>query len=106
MRNAAVRRQFVSITQRHPVFDAMAVAVDFLHDGQKTHVKAQHRVLGMVDDPGDLLGVQPWVERMQHAATAADTEIKLEMAVAVPCQGGNTVALAYVPVVKRLGNLT
>jgi hypothetical protein len=29
-----------------------------LHQGQESQVKAQHLVFGVVDDPGNLLGVQ------------------------------------------------
>ena len=49
------------------IYDGGAAAVNLFHQGQKTHVKAQHVVFGVVHDPGQLLGVQTWVQGVQHA---------------------------------------
>ena len=66
--NSRVGGQFVCIAQRNPVLDGGAMAVHGLDDGQESHVKAQHLVFGMVGNPGDLLGMQPRIEGVQHPA--------------------------------------
>ena len=46
-------------------------------------------VLGVVDDVGELLGEQPDVERVQHAAGARRREVQLEVARRVPAERGD-----------------
>jgi hypothetical protein len=81
------------------------MGVDGLDDGQKAHVKAQHRIFGVIDDPGDLLRMQARIERVQNPARTADAEIQLKVAVAIPGQGGHAVAEAQLQRIQRVGDL-
>jgi len=73
--------------------------------GKNAHVKAQHLVFGVVDDPDDLIRVQARVQSVQHTTRPAHPEVELQVAVAVPGQGGHTVAEGQVQTVQRIGDL-
>ena len=103
--DARVGRQFVGVAQSHPMLHGGAQGVDVLEDGQKRHVKTQHMVFGMVDDPSNLLGVQTRVQGVQDTATAADTKINFQMPVAVPSQRGNPRTLRHLPSIDGMGDL-
>ena len=77
-----------------------------LHQGQEGHVKAQHAVFRVVDDPGELLGMQAGVQGVQHAACPADAEIQFQVAIAVPRQRRHPVALSQLARVQRVGHLS
>ena len=59
----------------------------------------------MVDDVDDLLGEQPGVDRMADRSHTGDTEVKLHVAVAVPCQRGDAVAPLDPELGQRVGQL-
>jgi hypothetical protein len=63
-----------------------------LDQRQEGHVEEQHLVFGVVGDVGDLVRVQARVHGVQHRARAADREVQLHVAVAVPGQRGDAVA--------------
>ncbi len=88
----AIGRQLVGVAQGDEMPDRRQLAVNRLDDGQEAHVETQDLILGVVGNPGDLLRMQAWVERMQHPPRTADTKVQLEVAVAVPGQRGNPVA--------------
>ncbi len=103
--DAAVGGQPLGVAQRDPVPHRRTLGRHRLHQRQERQVKAQRLVLGVVDDPGQLLGVQARVERVQHAPAAADAKIQLQMAVAVPGQRGQPLAPAQAQVVDGVGHL-
>jgi len=76
-----------------------------LYQRQEAQIEAQHVVFGMVDDPGHLVGMQPWVERVQHPARAADAVIQLQVAVAVPGDGADAAGGRDTGRVQRVGDL-
>jgi hypothetical protein len=103
--DAGVGGQLVGIAQSDPVLDRAAVRPHGLHDRQERHVEAQHLVFGMVGDPGNLVGREPRVDRVDHAATAGDAEVQLEVAIAVPRERGHPVAEAQLQRIERSGHL-
>jgi hypothetical protein len=46
----------------------------------------------MVQDPGDLFGMQAWIDGVHHSAHAADPVVKLQVAVAVPGDARHPIA--------------
>ncbi len=104
-RNAAVGGQAVRIAQRHPLAHRGALGMHGLDDGQEGQVKAHDAVFRVVDDPRHLVGVQARVDRVQHAARAADAEVHLHVAVAVPGQRGHAVAGLQAQAVQRVRQL-
>src|SRR2546428_606195 len=64
--------------------------VDGRHHGR---VDKDHRVLGVVDDVGEVLGREPEVQRMEDEAAERRSPVHLEVAVAVPREGRDAVAL-------------
>ncbi|MNT51041.1 hypothetical protein D3C72_1879890 [compost metagenome] len=76
-----------------------------LHQRQEAQVEAQDLVFGMVGDPRDLVGVQARVDGVQHAAAAAHAVVQLQVAVAVPGQGGDAVAEQQLLAIQRIGHL-
>ena len=49
-------------------------------------------IVGVVDDVGELVGVEAEVERVEHAAHERDAEVGLEVRAVVPAEGGDAVA--------------
>jgi hypothetical protein len=76
-----------------------------LNDRQKRHVKTQHMVFGVVDDPSNLLRVQTRVQGVQDPATAADTKVNFQMPVTVPSQRGNPRTSRHLPTIDGIGHL-
>ena len=72
--------------QRDPVFDAARAASHGLHQGQEAEVEKHHLVFSVVGDVDHLVGVQARVQCLQHGSRAADAEVQLHVAVAVPGQ--------------------
>jgi len=85
--------------------DRCRFALQRLDDGQEAQVEAQHLVLGMVCDPGDLVRAQARIECVQHPTGAADAEIQLQMPVTVPGQRRDPVAKTQLQAVQRVGYL-
>ena len=65
---------------------------DLLEQRQQDIVHQHEAVAGVVGDIGDIVGVQPEVEGVQHAAGAGDAEIGLLMRVVVPHHRGHRIA--------------
>ena len=103
--NATVGRQFVGIAQGHPAFHRGTFAVHCCNQWCERGVETHHRVFSVVDDPGQLLRVQARVQRVQHALRAADTKVQLQVAVAIPGQGGHAVAVGQLVGIQCIGNL-
>ena len=76
-----------------------------LDDGQEGHVKADHLVFSMVGNPCNLVWVQARVDGVQHTARTTDTKVQLEVAVAVPRDGGHTVAETQFHAIQRMSHL-
>ena len=98
-------RQLVGITQGHPQFDAGAFGLHGGHQRREGGVKAHHAVFGVVDDPGQLLGMQAGVEGVQHPARTADTVVHLQVAVTVPGNAGHPVGKGQPLCIQCIGKL-
>ena len=62
-----------SLSASHSATQCLTVGqlrVHRLHQRQEGQVEAQHLVLGVVGDPGDLVRVQARVDGVQHAAAS------------------------------------
>src|SRR3546814_6351294 len=75
-----------SICHRHPVAHRWTLRRQLLDQWRKRQVEKQHLVFGVIDDPRDLLGEQPRIDRVKHIAAAGDRVVQLEMPIAVPGQ--------------------
>ena len=60
--------------------------------GQQAFVHEDRAILGVVDDVGELVGVEAEVERVEHAAHQRDAEVGLEVRAVVPAERGDAVA--------------
>jgi hypothetical protein len=85
------------------VFDGGERGQDPFEGGQQRIVDADDLVLGVVGDPGDLLGVQPDVQRVQHRAHARHREVQLEVAPGVPGERPHPVARPHADGAQRVG---
>src|SRR5687768_16374777 len=65
---------------------------DLLEREKERVVDADDGVLRAVRDPGNLLGMEPDVERVEHRAHARHGEIQLEMTRRVPGEGRDAIA--------------
>ena len=65
---------------------------DLLEQRQQHVVHDHEAVARVVGDIGDVVRMQPEVERVQHAAGAGDAEVALLMRVVVPHHGGHRIA--------------
>ena len=104
-RDAGVRRQRIGLAERDPILHRRALRGDGLHQRQEGHVEAEDAVLGIVDDPGELVGRQARIDGMHDTAAAADAEIELEMAVPVPGERRHAVGLGEAHRIERLREL-
>jgi hypothetical protein len=103
--HAAVGGQPVGVAQRDPAPHRGAARVHRLHQRQEGEVEAQDLVLGVVDDPGDLVRMQARVDGVQHALRAADAVVQLQVAIAVPGQCRDPVAGGERIAVEGAGDL-
>ena len=78
---------------------------DGLDDWQKTKIKAEHLVFGMINNPGNLLRMQAWVDGMNHRALATHGVVNLHMAIAIPGQGADAFAHINTARLERTGEL-
>jgi hypothetical protein len=79
---------------RDEVPDRLDARRDRLDHRQEGEVEEQHAILGVVGDVDDLVGMQARVERVQHRAQSRDRVVELEVAVAVPGERRDAVAVA------------
>ncbi len=75
---------------------------DRLQQGHEHRVDTDEAVFGMVDDVHDLLGEQPRIDRMTHVSAAADAVVNLEVAVVIPGERCDAVALLYAEFCQRV----
>ncbi|MHC2407966.1 hypothetical protein ACVJGC_000557 [Bradyrhizobium diazoefficiens] len=88
---------------RHPLarghhdvsLDRLQLRRDRLDDRQRGAVDEQQAVFGVVDDVDELLGKQPRIDGVQHIAHARRGVEHLEMAVGIPGQRADAVALLH-----------
>ena len=81
------------VGHHHDLLDRGELVRDPLHQLDEGEVHEQHPVLGVVDDVDDLLGEEAGVHRVQHGAHAGDAVEELLVAVAVPGQRADPVAV-------------
>jgi hypothetical protein len=93
--NSGIRGQSVAIAESDPVLDRRALRSDRAHDRQERQIEADDSIFRIVDDPGDLIGRQPRIDGVQHASTAANPVVQLEMSIAVPGQSRHPLAAVY-----------
>src|ERR1700722_15214770 len=61
---------------------------------RETNVKKKQLILCMIDDVLNLLWEQPWIDGVTHRPYARDTKKYLQVPVAVPGQGSDSITLA------------
>ena len=71
--------------------------------GAVVAVDEDHAVLRVVDDVDDLLGEQADVQRVQDGAVGRHREVQLEVALVVPGERGNPLALLHAQAADELG---
>ena len=89
----------------HPALDAGALTCQPLDQRPKIGVEEHVAVFSMIDDVDDLLGEQSRVDGMAHKARARRAVIRLHMAVVVPGQRGDAIALRESPALHGVGQL-
>jgi hypothetical protein len=77
--------------------------LDLLPERQQRFVDEDRAVVGMVDDVGELVGVETEVEGMEDAASERNAEVGLEVGPVVPGEGGDAVSRFDAQVDERLG---
>ncbi len=97
--DAGVRR----VLHDDHVLDRLEVLADGFEGGPAGGVHDQDFVAGVVDDVGDVGGREPDVDGVQHGPHARRGEVDLEMAVRVPREGSDPVALAHAEGLQRAG---
>jgi len=80
------------VGEHDEAFDAWKLVGDFFQHRHEGDVGHHHAVLGVVDDPGDLIGKQSRIDCMADRANTHDAVPGLEMAPGVPRNGGDAVA--------------
>jgi hypothetical protein len=93
------------VAHEHEVAHRLHLGRELLGQRQQARVEAQHRVLGVVGDPLDLLGKQARIDRVAHAARAGHAVVDLHVAMAVPGQRGHPLAGRHAQRVQRLREL-
>ena len=93
--NSDIHGQSIAIAESDPVLHRRALRSDRAHDRQERQIEADDSIFCVVDDPSDLLGRQPRIDSVQHAGTATNPVVQLEMAIAVPGQSRYPLAAAY-----------
>ena len=70
---------------------ARARGTQLLHQRHEREVEEKHRVLGVVQDPRDLVREKPRVDGVHHRAAAGDGVVELEVAVGIPGERGDAI---------------
>jgi hypothetical protein len=96
-------RLAILVDHRDPAAHVRAMLGDRLDDRQEGRVESEVRVAGVVDDPRDLLRMQPRIDRVDHRAHAADAVVQLHVPVTVPGERGDAVADADARARQRVG---
>ena len=74
-----------------PVTHPRTVLSNPLNKAQKSTVEKNGLVLGIINHPGQLIGMQPRINRMQNHRCAAHAVVEHQMSIAIPGQCSNTV---------------
>ena len=90
----------VGVLDDEDVLDPRALA-ELLEQRHEAAVDDHRAVAGVVGDVGEIVRVQPEVERVQHEARARDPEVGLEVRVVVPRERGDAVASLETELVQR-----
>ena len=85
--------------------DSADLVQDAFEQGHEGDIGEDKPVLSVIEDIDQLLLEQSRVDRVAHRAYARDAVIKLEMAIAVPRQGGDPVALVDAQGLQHVGQL-
>src|SRR5947209_7268229 len=81
-----------NIGEDHVAIDGRKTRGEFFqkrHEGQIGH---HHAILGVIDDPGDLVGEEPWIDRVVDGADADDAVPGFEMPPRIPGERRHTIA--------------
>jgi len=89
----------------HDVAEARHVWRHLLEERDEVGIDQHDPVVGVVHDEGELLGAQPYVERVQHPPRARDSEVRLEMSEAVPGERGDALTRPDAERVERTHEL-
>ena len=105
MGDATVGGQRMGVAQDHVMFDGLALGMNLLYQWQKGHVEAQHLIFSVVGDPDHLIRMESRIDGVQYPPGTTDTEIQLQMPVAVPGQRRHPVAGIQAQCVKTMRDL-
>ena len=77
---------------------------ELLDQRHENRIEEDVAIFGMVDDVLDLLRKQARIDGVQDAAAAGHAVVQLEMAIAVPGQRGDALAMTDAQRFKRVGD--
>src|SRR5206468_181452 len=83
----------VAVPHDYVVRHARQLSRERLERRYERVVHEDQLVLGVVDDVGELLLEQAYVERVQHRADARDRKVELKVTLAVPGEGADPISL-------------
>ena len=66
-----------------------ALGMDLLHQGQEGGIKTDHLILGVIQDPENLLGMQARVDGVKDPTGSTDSVVKLQVPIAIPGHAGH-----------------
>ena len=72
---------------------------------QKRQVEKQRAIFGVIGDPRDLVRMESWIDRMQHAARTRNGEVKLHVPISAPAERCHTLSPRDAKPGKRVGHL-
>ena len=98
-------RHMRPVAHRDPALHALARGSELLHQRSEGEVEQHVAVFGMVDDVDELFRKQARIDGVHHRSHAGDPVEGLEMAVAVPGQRADAIALFHAQPGKRLRQL-
>ena len=96
-------RRLGAVVHEDVGLDRLQVILEFLHQRQKVSVEEDRRRAAVVDRVGDVLGRKAHVDHLQDSAHHRHCEIALVIAVAVPFEDGDDVALIDANLGKTAG---
>ncbi len=91
-----------AIGQHHIAFDGGQFVRELFQQRNERQISQHHAVLGMIDDPGDLIVKQARIDGVIDRSDPHDAVPGLEMPPRVPGQRGDTVADADTVFVEPL----
>ena len=96
-------RRFGAIVHEDVGLDRLQVVLELLHQRQKVGVEQNCGRAAVVDRIGDVVGRETYVDRLQDRTHHRHGEVTLVIAVAVPFEDGNDVALIHADLGKTAG---